>query len=225
MNVIKMPLSILRFQYQLVRIPLQVIEDRVISRMNGEAPGRLIFERSLGVLDATVGNALGDPRLRRRGTALVERSDTLAKAATLDAKAASEQQRAEIDLQATREGAAEQMDEARRAKQRAIDETRVAADDRKRAISDAAQKRTAAARQQADVAATERKNRVEAANADEKRRIEADQKKATTAAKSKLESAQAQRNKADDKRSTADRVEQLADAEKRKRQSERADKS
>ena len=74
MRVTEIPFSVLRFQYQLVRIPLQLIEDRFVSRLATEAPARLIYERSLGVLDATVGNALGDPRLERRGGALAARS-------------------------------------------------------------------------------------------------------------------------------------------------------
>ena len=67
MNITRVPFAVLRFQYQLVRFPLQVLEDRVVARLGTEAPARLFYERSLGVLDATVGSVLGDPRLRRRG--------------------------------------------------------------------------------------------------------------------------------------------------------------
>ncbi len=67
MRITRVPFAVLRFQYQLVRFPLQVLEERVVARMGTEAPARLFYERSLGVLDATVGTVLGDSRLRRRG--------------------------------------------------------------------------------------------------------------------------------------------------------------
>ena len=87
MRITRVPFAILRFQYQLVRFPLQVVEERVVARIGTEAPARLFYERSLGVLDATVGSALGDPRLRRRGALLADRSDTLSRAAALEADA------------------------------------------------------------------------------------------------------------------------------------------
>ena len=77
----------LRFQYQLARFPLQLIEEQVVARMGSEAPARLFYERWLGGLDATVGKMLGDPDLEKRGAALIERSDALRRAAQLDATA------------------------------------------------------------------------------------------------------------------------------------------
>jgi hypothetical protein len=74
MKISEVPFAVLRFQYQLARFPLQLIEDRVVTRIPTEAPARLLFERSLGMMDTTVGNALDDPDLVERGTALVERS-------------------------------------------------------------------------------------------------------------------------------------------------------
>ena len=48
MRITKVPFAVLRFQYQLVRFPLQLIEERVVSRMGTEAPARLFYERTLG---------------------------------------------------------------------------------------------------------------------------------------------------------------------------------
>src|SRR3954454_11018362 len=87
MKITDVPFAVLRFQYQFVRFPLQLIEDRVITRMDSEAPGRLLFERSFGSLDAAVGSVLGDDKLAERGAALAERSDVLARAARLDGAA------------------------------------------------------------------------------------------------------------------------------------------
>ena len=75
MKIAEIPFAVLRFQYQIARIPFQLIEDQMAARLYSEAPARLFYERSLGTLDATIGNLLGDARLQRRGAALVERSD------------------------------------------------------------------------------------------------------------------------------------------------------
>jgi hypothetical protein len=105
MSIASIPRSILRFQYQLVRIPLQVIEERVVARLGAEAPARLVYERTLGVLDATVGTALADPRLTRQGASLAKRSDELARAARLDAAASADLRQADADYRASREDA------------------------------------------------------------------------------------------------------------------------
>ena len=87
MKIAEIPFAALRFQYQIARIPFQLIEDQMAARLYKEAPVRLFYERSLGSLDAAVGNLLGDPKLSQRGTALVERSAALSRAAKLDANA------------------------------------------------------------------------------------------------------------------------------------------
>ena len=43
MTITKVPFAILRFQYQLVRFPLHVIEERVVARMGTEAPGSAVL--------------------------------------------------------------------------------------------------------------------------------------------------------------------------------------
>jgi hypothetical protein len=48
--------------------------------MGSEAPARLFCDRSLGLMDAAVGNALGDWRLAKRGGARAERSEALRRA-------------------------------------------------------------------------------------------------------------------------------------------------
>jgi hypothetical protein len=62
----------------------------------------------------------------------------------------------------------------------------------------------------------------EAAKRDEQATITAAEQKATVAAESQLDEAQSKRSDAASKRATADRVEELAEVEKQKRQSERA---
>jgi hypothetical protein len=222
MRIIDAPLAVLRFQYRIARFPLQMIEERVVARMGSEAPARLFYERSLGLLDVAVGNALGDLRLAKRGGALAERSDALRRAAQLDAAAEQARQQSSADLKAKNDKAIEDKTDARAAKEREVEEAQIAAEERKRAAEQTAAQRTAAAKKQADDVAAQRKNSAEAAKRDGHARIRANQQKAAAAAKSKLDDAQARRTTADTKRAQADRVEELAAAEKQKRQTERA---
>ena len=222
MRIIEAPMAVLRLQYRIVRFPLQMIEERVVARMGSEAPARLFYERSFGLLDVAVGNVLGDSRLQMRGGALVERSDALGRAAKLDAAADQARQQSSADLKAKSDKAIEDQRDARAAKDRDVEDARTAAEERKHAAEEAAAQRTAAAKKQADDVAAQRKNSAEAAKRGAQARIRAKEQKAAAAAKSKLDDAQAKRTEVDVKRAQADRVEELAGIEKRKRQSERA---
>jgi len=222
MEITDVPFAVLRFQYQLARFPLQLIEEQVVAGMSSEAPTRLFYERWLGGLDASVGKMLGDPDLEKRGAALIERSDALRRAAQLDATATQNQERADDELKAKRGKAIEDQKDARAVKEREVEEARTAAEERKGAAAEAAQKRTAAAKQQADEHAAQLMKSAEAAKRDEQAKITAAEQKATAAAESKLDEAQSKHSDAASKRATADRVEELADVEKQKRQSERA---
>jgi len=92
MSVTDLPLSVLRFQYQMARVPFQVMEEQFVARMDPQAPARLFYERWLGALDAAAGMVLGDPELKQRGAALAERSDAPGRVAQLDATATRQQQ-------------------------------------------------------------------------------------------------------------------------------------
>lgn len=222
MRIIDAPMAVLRLQYRIVRFPLQMIEERVVARMGSEAPARLFYERSFGLLDVAVGNVLGDSRLQLRGGALVERSDALGRAAKLDAAADQARQQSTADLKAKSDKAIEDQQDARAAKDRDVEDARTAAEERKHAAEEAAAQRTAAAKKQADDVAAQRKNSAEAAKRGAQARIRANEQKAAAAAKSKLDDAQARRTEANVKRAQADRVEELAHIEKQKRQSQRA---
>jgi hypothetical protein len=222
MKITDIPFAALRFQYHFVRFPLQLIEERVFARMGEEVPARLFYERSLGVLDRAVGNALGDPELAQRGSALAERSDALGRAARLDAAAARKQEHADGELIARREQAIDDEQEAHAAKEREIAQAHSTADAQKDAAADAAKNRTAAVKEQADERASRLLEAAEAAKRNERAASRAAEQKATAAAGSKLEDAQISRSVAAGKRAQADRVEKLADAERWKRQSERA---
>jgi hypothetical protein len=145
MKIAEIPFVVLRFQYQIARLPLQLIEDQVVARLHSEGPARLLYERSFGALDATVGKLLGDPQLEKRGAALVERSNALGKAAKLDATATRNREQADAKLEATHDDVVTDINEARDATERQAVEARTNAEQRKLAADEAAEKRAVAA--------------------------------------------------------------------------------
>jgi len=190
MRTTDVPFAVLRFQYQLARIPLQLIEAQMAAWMGSEAPPRLFYERWLGGLDAAVGNLLGDPKLEERGGARIERSDVPDRAAQLDATATQKQVRADDELKAKRDNAIKDQKDVRAAKERQVKEARSAAEQRKRAAAQGAEKRTATAKQQADDVDAQRKNSAEATKREGQAKITAAEQTATAAAESKLKDAQ-----------------------------------
>jgi hypothetical protein len=223
MSVTDLPLSVLRFQYQMARVPFQVMEEQFVARMDPQAPARLFYERWLGALDAAAGMVLGDPELKQRGAALAERSDALGRVAQLDATATRQQQQAADELKSKRDQAKQGLSHARATKQRKVTAARNAAQDRKGTAAGAGAKRSAAAKQQADEVAAQRINAAEAATREEQATSRAGEENAAKVAES--DDAQATRSDAATQRAQADQVENLADAEKQKREAVRANSS
>src|SRR5689334_11274181 len=105
MKLTDVPFAILRFQYRLARTPLQLVEARIMPRVNQEAPGWLMYERAVGAIDAAAGNALRDAALEESGISRIQRAATLGEAARLDEMAAQTKEHAEDQLARKREKA------------------------------------------------------------------------------------------------------------------------
>jgi hypothetical protein len=159
MKIAEIPFAVLRFQYHIARLPLQLIENQMVARLGSETPARLFYERSLGAMDAAVGNLLGDPELEKRGAALVERSDALGRAAQLDATATQNREQADAKLESTRDDVVTDINEARDATEQQAVDARITAQEQKGAAEEAAEECTAAAKRQADDVAAQRSNR------------------------------------------------------------------
>lgn len=225
MKTTDLPLAVLRFQYQLARIPFQLIEAQMAAWMGPKAPQRLFYERSLGVLDAAVANLLGDPKLEMRGGALIERGDVLGGAAPLDAAATQKHEQVDDELKAKGDNVIKDQKDARAANERRVRKPRAAAEQRKRTAAQGAEKPTAAAKQQPDDVAAQQTNSAEAATREAQAKIPVPEQTAVAAAESEGKDAQATRSAAAGMRAQPDRAEQSeqsADVEKQTHQSERA---
>ena len=67
MKIAEIPFAVLRFQYQIARIPLQLIEDQMAARLYKEAPARLFYERSLGIGRRGNRQSAGRPEVEATG--------------------------------------------------------------------------------------------------------------------------------------------------------------
>jgi hypothetical protein len=222
MKITEIPIAALRLQYRIARAPLRLFEQRVLTRVDSEAPARLIYERSVGAIDAAVGNALGDSEVGQHGTALVERSEALGEAARLDELAEQKKKQADEELRQKKESVVAAPGEARKTAQRKVSQARSAAEKRKEQSAQAAAKRSADAKQRIDEAAANKVTGIESAKNAKQQTVTAAEKATTAAAKAELDDAAEKRSEAVDKRAHADRVDELADAEKEERRAARA---
>ncbi|KUH72411.1 IF2 family translation initiation factor [Mycolicibacterium novocastrense] len=221
MSLTAIPKAVLKFQYQVARVPLQLIDDRFVARMDDEALARLFYERSLGMLDTAVGTALGDRELQKRGATLVERSDALRRAAELDAAADENVKQAGRELKVTREKALQDKQKAFEETEAEARQARTEAQQRKRAAVENAEKKIVEDKKRADEIAEQRKKNVETAKRREEEQIDAAERTAAKVASVKMADAQDKRVDAATTRAQAEKIEDLADAEKEKRQADR----
>lgn len=222
MSIANVPFAIMRLQYRAARLPLQIIEERVVARLDAESSARLIYERSLGALDVAVGNLLGDRNIVERGEAIADRSEKRLLAAELDAEADAEVREAGQNFKARRDGADRQRSDAQAKKEQAVRESRQEAQTRKRDAAQNAAERASTVKDRVDETATQRTAAVENAKRTENANIGAVQKTVTKAAQAKLDDAMDKRSEAAAIRENADQVIELAEAEKENRQQARA---
>jgi hypothetical protein len=211
--------TVLRFQYQIVRIPLALLDEQLVARLDSEARLRLLFERSLGLLDVAAGIVLDSPRLAQRGATNIERTDKLMRAADLDAEANATIAQANSELRVVRGAAAQATEDAHSETAHAAKQAQDRADERKREARETASQLADAAKKQADESAAIRKGAADAAKQAEHGVIRAREKLAEADAQAKLDDAQDNRGIATRKRVRASRLEDLADEEKAKRRS------
>ena len=209
--------GVLRLPYALVRFPLRVIEKQLVSRLPQEAPPRLAYERGLGLLDGVAGQLLGDHRTAERGAALQDRADALSRAVTLEETAQRKRARADEQLEHGRQQARKDRAAAQHEHKQAVTETRTAEQARKRKVAQQAQRRAKAAKTRADEHAGTQAKAVDDAKRAKQARITAQEKAAAQPATAELKGAAAKQTEATEQRSDADRVQQLARAERKER--------
>lgn len=214
MSVLDIPRSILRFQYRIVRIPLDLFESNVVQTWSTEAPARLAYERAVGTLDHKVGKILGDAEVRDRGQDKVDRVDNIGLAKTLDEQADAAETEAKTKLETARRTAEQERDAAAKSAREAAENARAEAEQRKAEAEEEADRKAAAKKKQADDAAAARVKAAEDAERKQKEQIDRVEKAASAPAESELADAAERQEEAEDKKEEAARIEKLFIAEK-----------
>ena len=107
LNLTDLPRTAAKVPYTVARLPLGLVEDQVVVRyLDDASPARIGYERFLGSIDKMAGRLLDDDGISRRGQALLRKTDFLAKAEELDAKAERRRAQADEDLRASQAQAA-----------------------------------------------------------------------------------------------------------------------
>ena len=220
MNLLTVPRKVVGLEYKALRYPAQVLEVKVIAaKLPEESSFRLGFERLLGSLDSTAGALLADSALVERGRLLTRRTEIVAKAATLESKATQRRAKADSDLKKRIAQAAGDKKQAQA--ERDDQERRIAA---AKAAEKQAVERAARERRQAEQDEAEAK--AEAGVAEERNRLAAKRSQIdevasarTKGAKQQLTEAARDKQSAHQRKSEADTLAALAEAEKAARRS------
>ena len=217
MDVTTLPRTVLRAEYAVIRRPIQLAQDRILSLFPEGGQSRLGAERVIGQVDTFAGRLLRDAELTGRGEDLQAHAAATAKAQTLKAKAAEQREQADKKLATTTHKAAtarttavkDHAEEAQAADRRAATE-KAAAVNQANARATAA-KKTAAAQASARVTAAE--NKQQAAHTSTRKQADA----VTAAPKAHLAEARETSREAAEQRADADRLASLAENEKLER--------
>lgn len=216
MNVLEIPLSILKFQYKIVRIPLGLFETKVVDTLDSEAPARLVYEHTVGALDKKVGTILGDSAIAQRGAEQVKHADDLARAVTLEAEADAAEAAADAKLNTARETAETERVAAEDAAREAAEEARATAEQRKIDAAEEADRQAAAEKKKADDIEASRAAAAREAAAKQKEQIDKTEAAAAAPAEAQLADAAEHQDQAEDKKAEAERIEKLFLVEKNK---------
>ena len=223
-----LPRKTAALQYKALRLPYTVLEKQVVGRLAEDSKLRLGYERALGRLDERAGRLTGDADLSRRGEALQRRAqvletrtEVLTKAEQLEAKAQSRKQEAEQTLQAEKDRAEQQRREAARGKQEGVAEALADEEADKRRVAAEADAKEKAEKERIERQAASKQSAAEQRKKTQEQRIEVKLKADTAAPKAQLDDAVELVEDADQKRSRAERMGELADAEADTRRAER----
>jgi hypothetical protein len=211
-TVTMVPRQVLRLQYGVMRSTLQLVEDRVVSRVLPEDnPARLGYERALGTLDGTAGKLLGDPAAIRRGNAIAARAEALADAARLETQAGQVRRQGEDELKEGAAAAARRRRAAQETEQHRLAEASRRAAETKQHVEDQAERTAASRKAAADRAAKATRARASESLQATVRAVTAREEAAAAPARAALADAATQRAKAAEQRKDAAHLADLAE--------------
>jgi hypothetical protein len=211
------PRVILLAQYRVARLPVQLVEQQVLGRMDPESSARLAYERSVGALDVMVGRALGDVQLESRGESAIERSEKRSRAMMLDDLAARTERESADEVREKRDAAAAAPERAHAQGRQRVERVREGAARRKQEEAQSAAERTAKAKRLVGDASDQRDAALEQNRRLREATISAAEESADSVADARNRDAAAKRAEAQRQQARAERLEGLAESEKQQR--------
>ena len=212
--------TLIALPYELARLPLVQIDQRLASRLSEDSRTRVTLDRAIGTADQLAGALLRNDQIALRGTDRMDRSGKLAEAARLEAEAEARRQAAEEAAEAgRREAAAKRKAAAKTASTGLTEAQKAEAEGKKKAAADA---KKAAARKKAaaDKKAAERTETVEQRKKRTAAAAEAKKKAARDKASAELAEAKESKEAAVEAHADAERA-QRPDREQEGRAQER----
>jgi hypothetical protein len=223
MNVLTLPRSVAALEYKALRLPATLLQSQVVVRfLDEDSKLRLGFERTLGSIDERAGALLANEELADRGRVLRRRSEILGKAVELEAVADQRKQAAEATLREGTKQAQKTREKARKNQREAVQETLREEQTEKQRAEQSAKARAAAEKQRVEAAAEAKAQAVTQQLDAQEARIDATEKARTAAPKAQLGTAVQEKKTADAERAKAERLGDLADAERESRKADRS---
>jgi hypothetical protein len=223
MNVLTLPRSVAALEYKALRLPATLLQSQVVVRfLDEDSKLRLGFERTLGTLDEKAGSLLANDTLTERGRVLRRRSEILTKAVELEEVAEQRKMAAEATLREGSKKADQQREQARKAQRENVQETlRDEQADKQRAGREA-KARATAEKKRIEQQARAKAQAVTAQLDSQEARIDATERARTAAPTAQLTNAVQEKRTADAERAKAERLNDLATAERESRRAARS---
>ena len=223
MKILTVPKAAAALEYKALRLPATLIETQVVVRFLAEDSAlRLGFEKALGTLDEKAGSLLGNDQLASRGHALRRRSEVLAKAVQLEAKAEARTESAEATLKASQEKAERTREQALKNQREGVQEAHREERAEKQRVEQEAKARLQAEKKRVEDEARAKAQAVTAQLDAQESRIDEVTKARTAAPKAQLHDAVGEKKAANAERQKADRLAKLANDEKETRRAARS---
>jgi hypothetical protein len=211
--------TLLHLPYHAARMPLAVMDAKLVKRLPADSPPRLAFERILGSLDVVAGRVLNDRHVEDRGAQLRDHADLLGDAVELEHDAAQRRSAAQETVRQAEQQAESLRAAAQREQREGVHEAVENEREEKQAAARRARAQASAAKQQADARAANRLAAVEQKRRQAEAGVQARTSRAVAAAKSELDEAAEKRSAARARRAEADELGKLSNAKQQARKS------
>lgn len=209
--------NLIAFPYELARLPLVLVDKKLGDNLPEDSGPGVILDRAIGSADKLAGAVLRNPDIAQRGAERISRSDKLATAARLEEEATARREQARETVTAGRQEAAQKRKAAQKRAASGLEEADVAEARGKQEARAKAAKSAATKKAAADTRAASRAANAETRKKSVESAAEAKKKAAQIKAKNELDDARKTKQAADEARTDANRLSDLAEAKQQER--------